>query len=94
MDVRPSTITCWQMLVRSFYPLQEVSSNSIMMQFDCEALMTDLVGSFTEIEENGSSMFIFSPRLKPGLAQLGSAGFARTLLLESMLLVCHDLMSI
>ena len=29
----------------AFHPLQEVSSISIMMQFDCEVLMTDLVES-------------------------------------------------
>ena len=49
----------------AFYPLQEVSSNSIMMQFDCEALMTDLVESRRMI----INLFIFL-----GLAQLGSAG--------------------
>ena len=43
----------------AFYPLQEMSSNSIMMQFDCDALMTDLDKSFTEIEENGINPFIF-----------------------------------
>ena len=43
----------------AFDPFQEVSSNSIMMQFDCKSLMTDLVESFTEIEENGINLFIF-----------------------------------
>ena len=43
----------------AFDPLQEVSSNSIIMQFDCESLMTDLVESFTEIEVNGINLFIF-----------------------------------
>ena len=43
----------------TFDPLQEVSSNSIMVQFDCEALMTYLVESFTEVEENGINLFIF-----------------------------------
>ena len=40
-------------------PLQEVSSDSVMMQFDCEALMTDIVQSFTEIDENGINLFVF-----------------------------------
>ena len=57
----------------AFYPLQEVSSNSIIMQFDCEALMTDLIESFTEIENIYQSVH-FPPWLKLGLAQLGSAG--------------------
>ena len=40
-------------------PLLEVSSDSVMMQFDCEALMTNIVLSYTEIEENDIILFIF-----------------------------------
>ena len=43
----------------AFDPFQEVSSNSIMMQFAWDSLMTYLIESLTELEENGINLFIF-----------------------------------
>ena len=48
------------LLVRKLLVHYKVSSNSVMMKFGDETLMTDLVESFTEIEENDIILLIFS----------------------------------
>ena len=57
---------------KTFDPLQEVSLNPIMMQFDCESLMTDLFERLLKSRRK-ASICSFPPWLKLGFVQLRSA---------------------